>query len=667
VRLITALGRGTLVRGWSWNRDQKTGVLSHLIRVSVPAENDTPALFAELAAGIAANRLMEIAVYAPQWARYVEHAVAMPGLEEGVHWIHAHTKDTRWTVDQDIRDLWTAEVAERTPLTTADLLDGAVDVAWFGRVVAKLGAEHWNTLLKVAKFASGGGGHKRAELFAIALAGDTTTAQLAERIRAKRHQDTVRALGLIPLPASDGERTDEVLARYQVLQEFRRGSRKFGSQRQASEGRAVDIGMQNLARTAGYADPQRLEWAMEIHEVADLAEGPIGIELEDYRFELAVDHLGEARVTTHRGDKVLKSVPAKHRKNPEVMELRHRATQLRRQVSRMRQSLEASSIRGDRFTPDELQQLHRHPVLRPMLANLVFTDGEQMGFPVAEGRELVTPDGTTAATPAGIRVAHPSDFLAAGDWDAWQRHCFEDQRTQPFKQLFRELYVPTAAETEDGVKSRRFAGHQVNPKQAMALFGSRGWVVHPEDGPVKTFHDQNLSVRVAMDGGWFTPAEVDGMTLQAVLFTERGSWKPVPIGAVPPRLFSESMRDVDLVVSVAHMGGVDPEASASTVEMRRALVRETAMLLGHDNVRFANHHSIVEGKLGTYSVHLGSGIVHRQPGGAVCIIPVGSQHRGRLFLPFADDDPKTAEVVSKVVLLARDSEIKDPTILEQLV
>jgi hypothetical protein len=41
-------------------------------------------------------------------------------------------------------------------------------------------------------------------------------------------------------------------------------------------------------------------------------------------------------------------------------------------------------------------------------------------------------------------------------------------------------------------------------------------------------------------------------------------------------------------------------------------------------------------------------------------------HRGRLFLPFADDDPKTAEIVSMVLLLARDHEIKDPVILGQL-
>ena len=54
------------------------------------------------------------------------------------------------------------------------------------------------------------------------------------------------------------------------------------------------------------------------------------------------------------------------------------------------------------------------------------------------------------------------------------------------------------------------------------------------------------------------------------------------------------------------------------------------------------------------------------PGGALCIVPVHAQHRGRLFLPFADDDPRTAEVVSKVLLLARDEQIQDPTILEQI-
>jgi hypothetical protein len=49
----------------------------------------------------------------------------------------------------------------------------------------------------------------------------------------------------------------------------------------------------------------------------------------------------------------------------------------------------------------------------------------------------------------------------------------------------------------------------------------------------------------------------------------------------------------------------------------------------------------------------------------VCIIPVDRKRRGRIFLPFADDDPK-AEVVAKVLLLARDTQINDPPILDQV-
>ena len=100
--------------------------------------------------------------------------------------------------------------------------------------------------------------------------------------------------------------------------------------------------------------------------------------------------------------------------------------------------------------------------------------------------------------------------------------------------------------------------------------------------------------------------------------------------------------------------------------MRSSLLRETCSLLGLANVEVKDRRAIVKGKLGEYSVHLGSAVTHRMPGGALFIVPVHSQHTGRLFLPFADDDPRTAEVISKVLLLARDDEIKDPNILDQI-
>lgn len=63
---------------------------------------------------------------------------------------------------------------------------------------------------------------------------------------------------------------------------------------------------------------------------------------------------------------------------------------------------------------------------------------------------------------------------------------------------------------------------------------------------------------------------------------------------------------------------------------------------------------------------MGSGIVHKKGMGALNILPVHSQSRGKIFLPFADEDPKTAEIMSKILLLAEDNKIKDPSILSNL-
>ena len=129
---------------------------------------------------------------------------------------------------------------------------------------------------------------------------------------------------------------------------------------------------------------------------------------------------------------------------------------------------------------------------------------------------------------------------------------------------------------------------------------------------------------------------------------------------------SEVMRDVDLAVSVAHAGGVDPEASHSTIEMRRALVECNLALFGISNVKVEGNFALIKGKLGEYTVHLGSGVVHQMGNAMLYVVPVHSQHRGRIFLPFVDEDPKTAEIMSKILLFAEDTKIKDPGILSQI-
>ncbi len=673
-RLLGNLAKTPLTRGGAWSRryrglTSRADVLSHLLRVSFPAAGESGADLraAAAGAGVPEVRLVDLALFAPQWAGPVEEALSWPGLADGVLWLHAHTKDRQWSVDAELRDSWAAQAAERTPLSADDLVDGAVDVDWFRRAHAALGPERWAVLHKAARHASTGTGHRRAQLYAGAMLGTLTPAELRSRITGQRDQDAVRALGLLPLPEGDPAREAAIADRYAVVRAWEEGSKAFGAQRQASERTAARIGVANLARTAGYPDPLRFTWAVEARQAADLADGPVRAERGDVAVTLSVTAEGTPELAVARAGRPLKSVPAALRRDPAIAALQARKADLAKQAARVRASLEAAMVAQDAFTGADLAELRRHPVVAPMLATLVWVTED--GVTRLLGNAFGGPPSTAGRrAPTGpLRIAHPVHFVADGTWVAWQERLFKSGQRQPFRQVFRELYVPTEEELKGGPVSQRYDGHQIQPRQALALFTSRGWVASHGDGDAaRAFHSYGLVARVMTDTGFLTAAEADLPAIDGVSFTRRGDYLAQPLDAVPRVAFSEAMRDLDLVVSVAHAGGVDPEATASTTDMRAALVRETARLLKLGNIGFAGQHAVITGRLGEYSVHLGSGSVHRRPGGAVCIIPVGSQHRGRLFLPFADDDPKTAEIVAKVLLLARDHEIKDPSILEQL-
>lgn len=633
------------------NPHSRVSAFHNLLSVSRPATAETPEICAGAftKAKIKEDRLIELALLAPQWAKAVELAITWDGFADAVWWIHAHTKDEQWGVQKEIKELWEGEISERTPLSGDQLMNGAVDVAWFNRFRGKFDAKRWKKIEDNAKFASQGSGHTRAKLFAQAMTGQVSADALIEKINEKRTPDAVRALGLVPLadPA-------EIRGRYQVMQDFLVGSRKFGSARQTTEKAAVRVGLENLARTAGYPDPLRLTWDLEAAEVADLRDGK-SVVVGEVTVRLFFDFLGEPQIEASKAGTLLKEVPAAAKKLPEIKELVERRTALKKQASRMRMALEEAMQRGDAFQAEELRKLLEHPGLAPMLRNLVFINETSAGFL----DQLEEPTGWW-------RIAHPWDLLQRGDWPQWQSKIFREERIQPFKQVFRELYPMTAQEKESHA-STRYGGHQVQPRQTLAILGKRGWVIRAEEGVTKTLHDLGLTAHLHFEETFYTPADIEGLTISQLFFTRSGEWEPIPLIDVPPKAFSETMRDLDLIVSVASMVGVDPEASESTVEMRANVVREMASLLNLKNVTFKDRHAIVAGGLAEYSIHLGSGLVQQRAKGELVILAVRQPQRGRLFLPFIDDDPRTAEIASKVLLLARDKEIKDPTILRQIV
>lgn len=663
--ILAGLGKDTLHKGYVYSVDYKNKqqLFSVLLKRCYPLSTDTQELFNESIKAInpTESRLIEAAVYAPQWQQFVSGYLQWKGLDTAIWWMHAHTKSDAYVAKN--ADFESA-VARYSDIELQDFKDGAVDKDWFLKAYKEIGKDRWQTVYNAAKYISDGNGHRRARLYADVMTGDLKIKEVTSKVKDKRDQDYLRMYGLIPLSKANPQK--DILGRYEYIQLFKKESRQFGAQKQASEGTAVRIAMENLARNAGYADPMRLSWAMETRQVQEILSKETQVQYDDVLIGLIIEEDGEADVVAFKGDKKLASVPAKYKKDKKVLELQEFKKTLREQFRRSRKSLEEAMVRGDGFEVPELTTLFTHPVIAKHLEKLVFVSSKGHGF--WKNGELVDAKGKVSKIPAGdtVRLAHCTDLYASGSWGDYQHYCFAQQLAQPFRQVFRELYTPLKEELDEKSVSRRYAGHQIQPAKTVALLKTRGWKVDHEEGLQKVFHKEGFVVKMYAQANWFSPADVESPVLEEVIFHDLKTYKNVAFKDIAPRIFSEVMRDIDLVVSVAHVGGVDPEASHSTIEMRTVLLQETARLFKLDNVSVVGNHAKIVGKYGEYSVHLGSAVVHMMPGRYLSILPVHSQQRGRLFLPFADDDPKSAEVMSKVLLLARDKDIQDPTIIQQL-
>ncbi|HEY8505845.1 MAG TPA: hypothetical protein VIL46_14770, partial [Gemmataceae bacterium] len=236
-----------------------------------------------------------------------------------------------------------------------------------------------------------------------------------------------------------------------------------------------------------------------------------------------------------------------------------------------------------------------------------------------------------------------------------------------------------------------------------ALCASRGWK-HP--------------LHMAFDGGYSSPAsrELPQWDLRAEFWVEsvgehlsesgaylylatdqvrfypagaagRGARSPLALEQVPPLVFSEVMRDVDLFVGVASVGN-DPNWSdggpggryldywhrysfgelSGTARTRKALLeRLVPRLKIADRCSVGDRFLEVRGDLRTYKIHLGSGNILMSPNDQyICIVPKQSGTAGeRVFLPF-EGDPVLSVILSKAFLLADDRKITDPTITSQI-
>ena len=649
IRILQAFGKDTFIRdSYNWG-STKRGVLSSLLHACHPLPTDTSENLKKLAkqAEISDERLVEAAMFAPQWIELTEKAIGWKGLTSAAYYFHAHTNET-------CDDKKKAIIARYTPIDVDDLREGAFDIDWFKDAFKTIGKQRFEVVYNAAKYISCSNSHTRARKFADATNGAVKAADIKKEIIAKRNKDLLMSYGLIPL----GRKPDkELLDRYQYLQ--------FGAQRQESEKKAVNIALQNLARNSGYGDVTRLTWSMETELIKELLPYLSPKEIDGVEVYVQINEEGKSEIKQIKDGKELNSMPAKLKKHPYIEELKAVHKKLKDQYTRSRIMLEQAMEDCTHFEENELRKLMQNPVIWPLLKHLVFICNGQTGF-YTDGLLITVNAVCLPLKPKDeLRIAHPTDLYTSGDWHAYQKFLFDKSIRQPFKQVFRELYVPTPEEIE-ATQSRRYAGNQIQPQKTVAVLKGRRWVADYEDGLQKIYYKENIIATIYAMADWFSPADIEAPTLEYVCFHNRKDYKLMKISEIPPVIFSEVMRDVDLAVSVAHAGSVDPETSHSTIEIRSVLVELTMPLFHFKNVTIKGSFAHIEGKLGKYNIHLGSGVIHQEGGAQIAVLPVHSQNRGRLFLPFVDEDPKTAEILTKIIFFAEDDKIKDPSILNQI-
>ena len=390
-----------------------------------------------------------------------------------------------------------------------------------------------------------------------------------------------------------------------------------------------------------------------------------------------------------------------------VRRLKDDAKELKKAVGLERDRIEDVFVEDREWDIDTWRQHYaRHPLSGTFGRRLIWRldDGSasRSVMPSTDGA-LVGVDGSAVEVGGGarIRLWHPIDSDER-DVDAWRAAILERSVRQPFKQAFREVYRLMPADEATGTDSDRFAGHILLYSQARALMLARRWGTNflgPFDGgeigiAKRAFPSHRLRAEFRHDAIWpLEPArsEVTHCTTAAVRFVRMADGEPVALREVPPIVFSEAMRDVDLFVSVSSVGAdrnwperrrgstgserfdaywslySDAPLQVMARTRRDALARILTGLTIADRCELGDRWLEVRGDLRTYRIHLGTGNATMEPTDTYLpIVPKEGQGPvGRVFLPF-NDDPMLSLILSKAFLLANDAAITDKSIAKQI-
>lgn len=469
--------------------------------------------------------------------------------------------------------------------------------------------------------------------------------------------------------------------------------------------KTIRLAIDELAAARSMSRQELLELAVEHHDLD--AGGRRDVPLGDATARIVTDGVTATLVYVDEHGNPRKTMPraVKEAHATTLAALRAELKNIRTTIAGERHRLEGLMALDPRW-PLARWRAHYldHPITGALTRRLIWTfrspdDSEIHGIPLDEGTVVDAAGRAAAIAPqAQVRLWHPIHATREAV-RAWRQRLLDEEIAQPFKQAFRETYALTPAEAETVTYSNRFAGHIFGQSQARALLSSRGWspvaLAGWDDGidhgvARRAFEPSGLRAEFHFDPVTEFGPDMGGLypycTSDQVGFVDATDDDAVALDAVPAVVFTEAMRDVDLVIGVSTIGA-DPnwldrgegrqfdrywlkvgfgELGELARTRRDVLAQLLPRLAIADRCELQDRFLLVRGRLRTYRIHLGSSNVQMSPDDRyLCIVGARDRRVEKLFVPF-DDDLVLSLVLSKAFLLVEDDAITDPSIVAQL-
>ncbi len=457
------------------------------------------------------------------------------------------------------------------------------------------------------------------------------------------------------------------------------------------------------------------EKGVSLHQIEELSvddygltEGKRTIAFDEYTAQLQITGVGKSSLIWEKPDgKTQKSDPSyvKEKHKEKLKKLKQLKKQIDQSTSAQRSRIDLLFRANRTWNLEELNQFYIHHGLVSFLAKNIIWIFEEAGKKQAAiylNKQWVTNELTPFSPTDSNKITlwHPSEQPVAAI-KKWREFLYSHELRQPIKQAHREVYLLTEAEINTGVYSNRMAAHILKQHQYVSLAKIRNWNASLQgtwdgggsDIAVLKLPEYNLKAEF-----WVQSIEADDafnatgiwnyVSTDQIRFYDLATGELLNLRGILPIPFSEVLRDTDLFVGVASVGN-DPAWMDSgelpayrnywhtysfgdlteTAKNRKEILEKLVPRLKiSKQAKIENKFLIVEGKLRTYKIHLGSTNILMEPNDQyLCIVPDRKKKdvTGNLFIPF-EGDAGLSIILSKAFMLAADDKITDSSITSQI-